>query len=587
MNNTLNFEYGDAVLPVIIAAIALYAVFLFKEWDRKGKRFFVRALVGLITLVALVFLILRPLGPDLGMEAKGVLLTDGYRPEILDSLRKRHKNIREFQYAANASMKEVLDSISSLYILGNGVRTYDFWQFKDVPTRFLNAGEPNGIIRLDFDRQPRVGDEWVIRGAYRTSESNHRLVLTDPGGTPLDSIRIDTAGLSHFRLATDLKASGRYRYHLQVKDASGVTLANERIPVQVRPKKALRFLMMLSFPTFDSKYLKNFLAEAGNALTVRNQLSRGKYKFEYFNTPRLPFNALSKKLLDSQDVLLIDAVAWANLSRSSRRTVENAVKHDGLGLLILPNEGFFKGPNDFGFEFVRAAGTKTSLAQWPEIMVTKYPFRIQNSMGLQTIHRSDGKMLTAYVKNGKGRIGTTVVMNSYELVLQGNQRVYREFWTDLLTAIARRNQPLLEWDPSGWLTYTNEPFKFTVRTSVDNPSIYGENGRIALARHVDIKEHYNGTTYPREEGWNKLQSSSDSLSVLNFYVMDSLQWKSVRAFNTQMSNERQFSDNQLPFPKKMVLRPIHQAWFFLIGLIGLGYLWLAPKLEHDQNALPN
>lgn len=579
MTNTFSFVHIDFIWPVGIGALLLFALFLWKEWSLPRKLYYLHALIALITIIALVLLLLRPMILEGHDGTQGVLLTEDYGKEQLDSLKKRYKRLKQIPYVENVPMSGILDSISSLFIVGNGVRTFDFWQLDGVPTTYLDAGEPEGVLQLNYERETRVGDDWTVRGSYKANQEKRKLILADPGGNPIDSVLIDTLGRSDFELSNDLKVSGRYLYHLLEKDSSGVTIANEPLPVLVKSKKELRLLMIQGFPTFDSKYLKNFLAEGGNELVVRNQLSRGKYKFEYFNTERRSFYALSQELLETMDVLLIDANSLANLSESSIRTIEKVMKHDGLGVLVLPDDDFFRLPiRASNFEFLRETTSKITLDEWPDLSLEKYPFTFENAIGLQTIHRSNDRIVSAYSRMGRGRTGTTVVGNSYQLVLNGNKEAYQQFWAQMITAIAKRNEPILEWEPMERLIYDNEPFSFVVRTSEDNPQVFGANGRIALRQHLDIKERYTGTTYPRAIGWNTISSANDSLSTLNFYVMDNSQWKSLRAFGTRMQNKRHFSDVKVSTNDKEVLRQIHPIWFFLVGIAGMGYLWLAPKL---------
>lgn len=579
MNNTFGFVYIDFIWPVGIGALLLFAIFLWKEWSLPKKQYYLHALIALMTIIALGLLILKPTILDTQTTTKGVLLTEAYHKEQLDSLKKKHRRIRQIPYVENMPMDDILDSISSLFIVGNGIRTFDFWQLQGIPTTYLDTDEPPGLVQLKYDQETRVGNHWTVLGRYNTNGEKRNLVLADPGGNPLDSVWVDTIGQAYFEVSSDLNVSGRYLYHLIEKDSSGTLISDNPLPVLVKPKKELRLLMIQGFPTFDSKYLKNFLAEGGNELVVRNQLSRGNYKFEYFNTERSPFYSLTEKLLESMDVLLIDATSLVDLSKGSIRAVENAMKNNGLGVLILPDDDFFKLPVRLSnFEFLKETTSEITLDEWAGLSFEKYPFTFENSLGLQAVHQSDDRIISAYKRKGRGRMGSTVVSNSYQLVLNGNTGAYRRFWAQMLTAIAKRSDPILEWEPTNWLTYQDEPFTFVLRTSGENPQVFGENGRIALAQHMDIKERYEGTTYPRASGWSSVSSARDSLTTLNFYVMDNSQWKSLRTFETRIRNKRQFSGAEVFTNNKKVLRPIHPLWFFLIGMTGMGYLWLAPKL---------
>ena len=102
--------------------------------------------------------------------------------------------------------------------------------------------------------------------------------------------------------------------------------------------------------------------------------------------------------------------------------------------------------------------------------------------------------------------------------------------------------------------------------------------QIALQQDVDIKSNWNGTTFPTKVGWNQLHVKNDSLSKYDYYVMDTLNWKSLMAFSTFEENQRHFDGTYENQDKVKFLVPINQFWFYLIFIVGMGYLWLEPKL---------
>src|SRR5690606_14381022 len=85
--------------PIVIGALLLWAVMLWKEWpQRRESRGQIKALVSLLGMAALALLALRPALPTKSAGGKGVLLTQGHRPEQLDSLRSRYGRIRVETY---------------------------------------------------------------------------------------------------------------------------------------------------------------------------------------------------------------------------------------------------------------------------------------------------------------------------------------------------------------------------------------------------------------------------------------------------------------------------------------------------------
>ncbi len=579
MIDTLQFLNYDLIVPIAIGAVLLFVVFVWKEWTLPLRlRFYLHSIVTLVSIFSLSMLVLKPAYWSSAATTAGVLLTEGYKKEQLDSLKKEHKGLRVVQYQNNVPMGEVLDSINPLFMLGEGVRSFDFWQFEKRNVNYLGGELLQGTTRLNYERKLSVGDSLVVRGQYLKSIKGHKLILADDGGNEIDSVLLEGDAKSDFELSTELKVSGSYLYEIREKDSLGETVSNNPLPLQVLPREKLKILLANSFPTFESKYLKNFLADAGNELIVRTQLTRGKYKFEYLNTERRPIYSLDGKLMKSFDLTIIDANSYRNLSQKSVRVIMEAISSGGQGLLILPDTGFFRLPSKASnFEFSKAKSAKTSWDKWPKLTLEKYPYQFEENLRLEEIHRSKDEVLTAYQRKGRGRIGTTLVQNSYQLLLNGNSQVYKQFWSEIITTLGKRKSDSVAWHFDVNFPVKDEPIFFELRTSEENPQVIGENGKIPLMQNPDMRELWYGTTYPRTKGWHEMRLEKDSTAVMNFFVMDSTKWKSVKSFKTMVENSRQFNSlSDLPVSKK-ILKAIEPLWFFLLFLLGMGYLWLAPK----------
>lgn len=581
MIDTLNFFHQDFIVPVVIGAFLLFLLFVWKELFFPLRiKFYLHILIALVSLVSLAMLALKPMIWSSSQTDSGVLLTENYQKERLDSLNREYKNLKVIPYKVNQPIGKVVDSISSLFVLGNGLRSFDFWQLKNLPIKYVGAPIPMGILKLNYQKELSVGEQWILRGSYNAPKKGHQLLLVDSSGKEIDSVLINNTGRAEFELTTEVKVKGKYVYKILEKDALGNSISTESLPIQVLPREKLRILMVNSFPTFESKYLKNFLAEVGNELTVRSQLTRGKYKFEYFNAERRPFYSFSKKQLVPIDLMIIDANSYVNLSKKSLQTIEEAMERNGLGVLILPNEDFFRLPaKTSNFDFLRQKSSKTTLDHWPKLSWAQYPFVFKESFQLEEVHRSDERLLTAYRRKGIGRMGTTVIQNSYQLLLDGNPEAYRTFWTATISALGKRRATTTEWSSGSEFVFVDEPFWFEIRTSLEDPEAIGALGRIPLMQNPDIGALWSGITYPGNTGWHSINLENDSTATLDFYVMDSTQWKSMTAYKTMAENKRQFNSSADVTTNKKTLRPINQLWFFLIFILGVGYLWFVPKLN--------
>src|SRR5690606_11622368 len=131
MNEGIVLLNHGKLWPIGVGALLLWAVFLWKEWpQRREARGQIKALVSLLGMAALALMALRPALPLKSAGGKGILVTQGHRPEQLDSLRTRYGQIPVESYVGGQALGP-LDRVDSLFILGAGPEAFDHWQLKD------------------------------------------------------------------------------------------------------------------------------------------------------------------------------------------------------------------------------------------------------------------------------------------------------------------------------------------------------------------------------------------------------------------------------------------------------------------------
>lgn len=138
-----------------------------------------------------------------------------------------------------------------------------------------------------------------------------------------------------------MKTAGKLVYRLIEKDSVGNELSENPIPVEVQPNKVFNVLIINDFPTFETKYLKDCLAEMGHKVLIRSKLTSNRYKFEYFNREQVPLSVFSQATLESFDLLIIDSQSLRNLPNSAKNGLEMAINQDGLGVFVQADITFF------------------------------------------------------------------------------------------------------------------------------------------------------------------------------------------------------------------------------------------------------
>ncbi len=577
MGSSLTFLHTENLPLLIFVGILILGMMIWKEWHLKGKSlFYVHVFISFLAILSLVFLFLKPAIQKESEQKLAYVLTEGYREEVRDSLLEANRQIEKIDYRPNKDFRHLMINFDQIFVLGKGFETYDLWQLEGSEINYLNDIDISGIFDLSYPSELYVGEQLTISGKFAKPVDGHRLFLLNSSGVKLDSVSL---GLQSevFELNAAPKVSGNFLYALEERNRKDSLISSDPIPVNIIEREKLRILMLNQFPTFETKFLKNYLAENGHELILRTELTRNKYKFEAFNTGIKSINSLSRDMLKDFDLLIIDAGTYSNIRKSDRQELLNAIEN-GLGLFVQPDITLFSQLNkDFGFQFkndgitgVEAVSNKTNLK--------KFPYDLKAGLKSELLQRFGKQEVSFSVYFGLGQVGTSNLVNVYPILLEGNDELYDSYWRNTLGKIAR-NKSVSVFEPKSLWGYLDYPFQFDLRTKMNRPDVIDTDGHhIPLKQDVHVPTTWSGITYPLEMGWNQLSVRNDSASTLHFYVSDTSKWRSLRNFQTQQQNERFFDQPNAEKSPSWQVKPINPVWFFLTFLFSMAYLWLSNKL---------
>lgn len=584
MNDGVVFLNQNLFWPVIIVGLVLMAVFVWKEWSqRKERRFYVKLIASFLAIVSLCMIILKPSTYQDSMRGKGIVLTDGYRSSQLDSLKSIYKRIKTEEYTKGRTLF-LLTEVDSIFLLGHGMEPFDFWQVEHKSVAFLGGDANQGGQDISNKSELILGEPLELSATYANPVVGNWAVLADNGGNPLDSIPLEETESQLIQLSAEPKASGQFVYHLMEQDQDGQVVSNEPIPIQVKEGRPLKILMVNTFPTFETKYLKNFLTEKGHEVLARTQLTKGKYKFEYFNGASGTIYGFTSENLKDYDLLIIDTDSYTGLGRTSKEAMEEISASEGLGIFIQADEGLFRlSESQSPFRFNKDYVTEIALGQ-PMQTLPKYPYAFQENLRTQEI-LLDSATVASYIPLQTGKVGTTLLQNTYQLLLDGQEALYTRIWTKILNNITREQETVLEWKPLTQIPRLDEPFEFELQTLLTDVEIITEEGaRIPLLQDILIPSKFTGTVYPRKTGWNQLQIANDSISPWLYFVYDDGQLQNIHQTQLRNANYQKFGSSSTfddsASASKKELQTIAPFWFYFVLLLSLGWLWLEPKLSY-------
>ncbi|MCM5662982.1 hypothetical protein [Galbibacter mesophilus] len=578
--NDISFTNTTYLWPILLGAFLLWIVFLWKEWKGTFKvQFFFSAVVSFLAIACLVVMVLQPTKPQSSSNKTAIVLTEGFSKSVYDSLKKKNRKALIVDYRKEQQLKEKLSKVSRVFVLGNGLETYDLWQLKTIPSTFISGKEPKGIGKLTYKNKLTLGDSIHIAGNYHAPTEGNQLFLVDPSGQELDSIKLNNEQKQLFKLTSVSKALGDFAYSLVQKNSEGETIEQHTLPLQILPKEALKVLILNGSPSFETKYLKNYLAEMGNEVLVRTQISRGRYKTEYLNSETIQFNGISSSVLQEFDLLILDETLWNTLSAAQRNIVKNAIVSDGLGLFMQASENVPLSFKDFsGIRFKQTNRTEIRIHPFEKVAAYTYANRFVESMNLVGIHFSEGETITGYNRLGKGRIGTTVLKSTYNLLLKGNSDSYRFLWAPVIEKLSKQEEKALHWEMDSFLAFKDEPVTFSLDTEEEIPKVTYEGSQIPMRGDIFIKNRWDGIVYPKKTGWNSLKSANDTSITKQFFVFESGQWNTLKSIQTQGANKKYLSD-KTRVVQEQVKEPMSLFWFYIIFIACLGYLWILPKMK--------
>lgn len=581
MINELTYLNAKWFWPIVIIALLLMVLFIWKDYSSTRKKNRVlKIIVAFLAVLSLSLMALKPATQVKIPASTAIILTDNVDAEKLDSLRSVYPNIKTITYDRNTPLFSQDDRPTSVYILGDGISSFDLWQVEGLVTNYLGEGDISGTIALNYSQKNIKGNHSEISGVYHNPPSGNYLVLEGPGGIGLDSVLLDQKDDQEFKLSTQHKAVGKFLYALAEKDSLGNIRTKDPLPFDIKDRDLLHILMINRFPMFETKYLKNYLAELGHHLVVRSQLTKGKYKYEYLNSNSSYTTRFSQKNLEGYDLLIIDAASLRSLMGGQLNALKAAINQDGLGVYIQADDRFFRSPISWsGFAFKSETSKAIRFTNWPRIPILKQRFQFKDNLLLEPMHQKDSTIYSAYRLSGKGKIGSSVLSNTYQLLLNGHTEVYQRIWTDIVSEISKSKEQFTKWSSENSIAYKDEPFTITLHTNIKTPTLRSsQNLQLPLKGNIDLPRLWNVKTYPKYLGWQSFVLEQDSSEAFNYFVTDSTKWQAMRRYNTILVNKRTLNDQIRSNDQNFKLQPINRIWFYSVFLLSVAYLWLEPKL---------
>jgi hypothetical protein len=579
---TENIVYNSVISVWIIFFAAILALALGVWFEtKKSLRFKTLRIVAVtLAVMSLTVLVLRP---SIKRESNSItiILTPGYVKAEADSLKRKFRDAKvmsqeeagQFSSSSAFSSYHELNNLNSSrnYVLGNGIPSYALEAIDAANLIFLPGIIDEGLTDLSLPNSIIQNDQTSIH--FSITDSIDKVVLEGPGGR-IDSVQSPKQEKSH-TLRFIPKEHGNFVYVLKGYNSNDAVF-EEKVPVVVQPERAMKILFVQDFPTFEVQYLKRFLAPRHN-LVLRYRLSQNSFRYETVNQSESPIGKLDKTSFEKFDLVIIDSESLSKLSSNEKIDLATSISN-GLGMFIMLKEADI---NNRALKQYLPQIKKTTTdtvhirSQKRKIVLSKLPQQVQSDPSMTATQINGKNILSGYRSKGFGKIGFTLLQETYQLFLEGDSSSYSAIWTSLLEGTARKFSPPYEIQLKSPPPYRkDEPLDFDVRGI--NPRVIYNNNIIPLRENLHIDNLWHGRLWPDVTGWNTVLVEQDS-SKFAFYVADGSEMKTVTAVQTIRANKT-FASQTMNLPPVKSYQPVSMVPFYLLFLLSAGFLWLAPKI---------
>lgn len=556
---------------IITVSIAFTLLFGWLEWKRNTKFLWIRLAAVVIMMLSVLLYLLQPALQRERTTSGVVVLTKNYRAAQADSVRAKNPDFRFIVMPDAApylntqpltSDNEVLDYKDQIKIIvGDGL---PIWALPDSGFSFLKGTKPDGIVTLNKPEKIYANRKVNLTGVWNGAAT--KLVLESPGGI-VDSVKV-AAGINSFALSFTPQQTGTFLFSLKAS-----TSKEEVLPIEVLPTRSLQVLMLQSYPSAETRYLKNFLIEQGHAVAMRTQVSKTNYRTEFGNRSSINLNRITDELLNEFDlVMLANETA---LTKTDQAVLEKATR-SGLGLLWLPAAEELQKPL-FEFELSNFADDTAHVQlNNKTIVLPAVAARMKTDVTMQA---NATRTLSGYNFKGAGKIGVQLLQETYTQLTTGEPEIYSALWSPLLEALARPTSVATKIKvKNDFPIYVQEPIEIEMISNQSLPELVVDTIELPLREDVVIDSYWTTSFWATQPGWHAVTSPTDSTTT-NFYVFKSNQWQGVRSSALQTLNSVHESTYANESETAIVeTKQISSVWFFIFFLLSAGFLWLVPKV---------
>ena len=583
---------------VIIASLILLCGCIYFEVKRKNKHWLAARIVSTILLISSLVLMAIPIfhqHKEVQIKNALTIITAGANLDSLSKIQGKkyytdpslHQNLKgKANYIPDLAYYLVENpSINSFQVYGYGLPNEELKKLKSIPLNFHPAATPIGLIACNWNSSLKQEEVLSVQGLYQNSTSRAILLKLEGFGTTLDSVSIAANARHEFSLKHQIRQNGKAL--LQLIGLTGKdTLTKEFLPIQSFAKTPVKAVMLTSFPSFEYKFLKNWLYEQRYPVAFRSRISKDKFSTDFLNRDSLSLASISANQLQKEDVLMIDQNEFENISPIARQTLMQAVGK-GLGLMIWvdepnPNGALQKRINqvenlkDDKVLHLNIVDQQERLSD----LSTTLKWHLNPQKGQQALINNQNQTVALQELYGSGKIVYTTLQNSHQWLLNGHQEDYANYWTELINAVARKQSTKISLNAIDPFPTVNEKLTLNIVTEGTNaPAVKYQADGLTVNQNLLFPNQWEVQVWPLTSGWHSINVNK---TAKDFYVFEKQAWKSIKlsqniqnnlAYSRKTNIEAiKASTNEITYQKE-----VSKWWFFAILILSASFLWFEKR----------
>jgi hypothetical protein len=460
-----------------------------------------------------------------------------------------------------------------IQVAGHGLDPWDVDRLRAKVTPLAVPLLPAGVGHVSWQRSLGVGEALLVTGRLTQAlDQVTTLRLAGTGGST--EVRTDP-DQGTFEIELTPPGAGRFLFDLTLTSPDGQTNRVGTVDVDVRSVQPPTLLWLERAPSFETRHVKEWLADHGGSMAVRSAVSRQRFRYEYHNLSRSNLTRLTAERLQGFDVVVADHSSWSALAPSERRLLEGRIEEGVLGLILRldPTRGTLPfGATARRVEDLEHLMFRPTFADAGMEPIAIPPFELISS-GESLIRDPSGRILAVRQRQGLGSLALTTVVDSYRWALAGRQSVHREYWLTLIESVAPPAGGI-HWRLTPGPVVPDEPYAIEMISEVP-PEVTlhepdGSQSRLAMRQHPTQTQRFSAVLQPRLEGWHRLSAAGVEAA---FHTGTADSWGVARLARRQRATRTAASFHNADVEMASA-RPPGRLMAFLVGLAALAFAWV-------------